>query len=136
MKTLKAHIYKATPRCKAQKLYAKPVTGWVLTIDDNLVGIYATEYEALERVEQRVEQRQETLDKWAIYGCKDKAEAEITIDASTVTDKSPKLTDMYFEVAAREPGIYDYFEDDPDLAGEGWSPEVMAKLNSTKKEGK
>ena len=34
------------------------------------------------------------------------------------------------------PGICDYFEDDPDLAGEGWSPEIMAKLNSTKKEGK
>ena len=133
MKTLKAHIYKATPQCKAQKLFAKPVTGWVLTIDGNLVGIYATEYEALERVEQRVEQRQDTLDKWAIYGCKDKAEAEITVDAST---QAGRLIDMYFEVAAREPGIYDYFEDDPDLAGEGWSPEVMAKLNSTKKEGK
>lgn len=133
MKTLKAHIYKATPRCKAQKHYAKPVTGWVLTIDGNLVGIYATEYEALERVEQRVEQRQETIDKWGISG---KAEAEITVDASTVTDKSPRLTDMYFEVAAREPGIYDYFEDDPDLAGEGWSPEIMKKLNSTKEEGK
>mgnify|MGYP003132919418 CR=1 FL=1 len=118
MKTLKAHIYKATPQCKAQKNYAKPVTGWILTIDGNLVGIYATEYEALERVEERVEQRQDTINKWGLSG---EAKADITIDASTVTDKSPRLTDMYFEVAAREPEIYDYFENDN---------------STTKKEGK
>ena len=119
MKTLKARIWKATPTCEFQKQYAQLVTGWVVTIDDNEtpIGVYATEAEALDRVEQRVAERQA---RWEFQGIPGKVGKEIVIDCT----------------AKAGPELYDYFEDDPDLAGEGWSPEVMAKLNSTKKEGK